>query len=78
MDERRKAARMRMLKSGKILLGRREVPCAVRSLSEIGACLQVQTTYGIPALFQLIMPNREPQSCKVIWRDDTKLGVHFR
>jgi hypothetical protein len=78
MEERRKAKRMRMLKSGKILLGRGEVLCTVRSLSEIGACLQVQTTYGIPALFQLIMPNREPHSCKVMWRDDTRLGVHFR
>jgi hypothetical protein len=67
-----------MLKSGKILLGRAEVLCTVRSFSEIGACLQVQTTYGIPALFQLVMPSREPQSCKVMWRDDTRLGVHFR
>lgn len=78
MDERRKTKRMRMLKSGKILLGRGEVLCAVRSLSEIGACLQVQTTYGIPAFFQLVMPSRETQSCKVMWRDDTRLGVHFR
>jgi hypothetical protein len=44
MDERRKIPRRRILKSGKILLGRRQVQCTVRNLSEIGACLVVQTT----------------------------------
>jgi len=38
----------------------------------------VQTTLGIPAVFQLNMPDRESQTCKVMWRDDTKLGVLFR
>jgi len=69
---------MRMLKSGKILLGKRAVPCTVRNLSEIGACLEVQTTYGIPAVFEFTMPNASTQTCKVVWRDNTKLGVHFR
>lgn len=67
-----------MLKSGKILLGSWQVPCTVRNLSEIGACLEVQTTIGIPATFQFTMPNQTPQTCKVVWRDYTKLGVHFR
>ena len=70
---------MRMLKSGKILLGGWEVPCTVRSLSESGACVEVQTTYGIPALFQFIMLDwKTPQSCKVMWRDDRRLGIYFQ
>jgi hypothetical protein len=78
MDERRKIPRRRILKSGKILLGRRQVQCTVRNLSEIGACLVVQTTYGIPATFEFVMPDQLPKTCKVMWRDDTRLGVHFR
>jgi len=78
MDERRKSLRRRVLKSAKLLLGRREVLCTVRNLSEIGACLVVQTTYGIPATFEVVMPDQSLKSCKVMWRDDTKLGVHFR
>lgn len=78
MDERRKIPRRRILKSGKILLGRRQVQCTVRNLSEIGACLVVQTTYGIPATFEFVMPDQLEKTCKVMWRDDTRLGVHFR
>jgi hypothetical protein len=57
---------------------KRKVPCAVRNLSEIGACLVVQTTFGIPGTFKCVMPDRTPQTCQVIWRDDTKLGVRFQ
>ena len=67
-----------MLKSGKILLGSWAVPCTVRNLSETGACLEVQTTYGIPATFQFILPDYPARSCKVVWLGDTKIGVHFQ
>lgn len=66
-----------MLKSGKIMLGKAPIPCTVRNLSEIGACLVVQTTFGIPGTFTFTMADHKSQTCKVIWRDDTKLGVHF-
>jgi hypothetical protein len=69
---------MRLDKAGKILLDNTEVPCTVGKLSKLGACLMVQTTEGIPALFRFAMPNRAPMTCKVIWRDDKRLGVHFR
>lgn len=67
-----------MLKSGKIFIGSYQIPCAVRNLSEFGACLEVQTTIGIPAQFDFALPNQKPQTCKVMWRDYTRLGVHFR
>jgi hypothetical protein len=50
----------------------------VRDFSGIGACLEVQNTTSIPAVFQFIMQNQTTQTCKMIWRDETKLGVHFR
>jgi hypothetical protein len=69
---------MRLPKSGKILFGTTEVPCTIGKHSKLGACLIVQTTHGIPALFDLMMPNWAPTTCKVLWRDDRRLGVHFR
>ena len=69
---------MPLIKSGKILFGSTEVPCTIGKLSKLGACLIVQTTHGIPALFELMMPKRASRTCKVTWRDDKRLGVHFR
>jgi PilZ domain len=77
MDERRRTRRIRVLKSGKILLGKQQVPCAVRNISESGACLEVQTTYGIPAAFQFTLPDHPTRNCKVIWLNDRKIGVRF-
>ena len=70
--------RRRLLKSGKILLGIDPIPCTIRNSSETGACLQVQTTAGIPAIFDFLRSG-EPavRTCKTIWRDDTQIGVMF-
>lgn len=50
----------------------------IRDISKIGACLVVETTSGIPADFQFVTGGQVRQNCKVLWRDDTALGVHFR
>jgi hypothetical protein len=63
---------------GTILFGGTEVPCTIGTLSKIGGCLLVQTTHDIPEVFEFIAPNRAPQACKVMWRDDKRLGIHFR
>jgi hypothetical protein len=75
--ERRQQPRRRMLKSGKILLGKHSIPCAVRNISEIGACLKVQTTEGIPKVFDFVFASEPARTCKTIWRDDTQIGVLF-
>jgi len=77
MEERRARPRLRVLKSGKIFLGSWGVPCTVRSLSEVEACLQVQTTYGIPSVFELALANGDRRTCKIVWLDSTRLGVQF-
>ena len=78
MDNSRQAPRLRMLQSGKIMLGTWGVPCTIRNLSETGACLEVQTSYGIPATFEFVMPDERRKTCKVIWLDGSKLGVQFQ
>ncbi len=78
MENRRATSRVRMLKSGKILLGKATVPCTVRNLSDGGACLQVQSTYGLPSAFDFAVDDKPPRACKVIWLDATTLRVRFQ
>ena len=77
MDDRRDTSRLRMLKSARILLGKAGVQCTVRNLSDGGACLQVQSTYGIPSAFEVVFDDKPPRACKVIWLDETTLRVQF-
>jgi hypothetical protein len=74
----KKVPHSRLVKTGKILFETQEIPCVIRNISKIGACLVVETTSGIPADFQFVMGKQVRQNCKVLWRDDTALGVHFR
>ena len=78
MDERRDTQRVRMLKSGKILLGKANVPCTVRNISDGGALLQVQATFGLPSEFDFVLDDKPPRACKVVWLDATTLRVQFR
>ncbi len=78
MENRRESARLRMLKSGRILLGKATVPCTVRNISEGGACLQLQSTYGLPSAFDFALDDKPPRACKVIWLDATTVRVQFR
>jgi hypothetical protein len=78
MENRRESARARMLKSGRILLGKAVVPCTVRNLSDGGACLQVQSTYGLPSAFDFALDDKRPRACKVIWLDATTVRVQFQ
>ena len=51
--------------------------CTVRNISERGACLKVQTTAGIPAVFDFVIAGQPVRTCKTIWRDETQIGVMF-
>jgi hypothetical protein len=57
MQEQRTIFRKRVLKNAQIVLSDRapKLECAVRNISDAGACLQVSTTYGIPANFDVII-----------------------
>jgi hypothetical protein len=78
MNDRRETARVRILKSGKILLGKAAVPCTVRNISDGGACLQVQSTYGLPSAFEFSLDDKPTRHCKVVWLDGTTVRVEFQ
>jgi hypothetical protein len=67
-----------VLRSGKICLGRTAIPCTIRNVSDGGACLEVQTTYGIPATFELATADETARSCKVRWLDGRRMGVEYQ
>ena len=78
MQEKRATFRKRVLKAAQIILSDKapKLDCAVRNLSDTGACLQLSTTYGIPVSFDVVLDGvRRP--CRAVWRTDIKMGVAF-
>ena len=78
-DEHRIAPRRRLLKSGKISFGGgAAIDCTVRNLSQTGAALEVISPVGIPERFTLVIEaDRIHVPCRVMWRKETRIGVHF-
>jgi hypothetical protein len=77
MDEKRKAKRRRVLKSGTIEFERGAYSCAVRNLSEEGAALEaLRASAAEDELVMQADPFR--RHCRVIWRKENRLGVAFR
>ncbi len=77
--ERRKITRHRALKAGSITFNQdSSIDCRVRNLSLVGACLEVASQLGIPNDFVLVIDvDHLKQTCHVIWRTATRMGVTF-
>jgi hypothetical protein len=81
IEERRKNPRHKTLKGGRIVFnnGSSSVACTIRSLSEGGARLLVETVLGIPSEFTLVRDDGgTARECFVRWRSSTVLGVEFQ
>lgn len=80
MDERRKVARRRVLKEGKIAFadGLRVLDCTIRDMSEEGARVLISNTVGLPDTFQLYEKSSGLlYPCSIVWRQANSIGVHF-
>jgi hypothetical protein len=79
VDEHRIATRRRFLKAGRISFGGGAAfDCTVRNLSETGAALEVISPVGIPERFTLVIEaDHLHVPCRVIWRKERRIGVHF-
>ncbi|MGY3581779.1 putative pyridoxine 5'-phosphate oxidase superfamily flavin-nucleotide-binding protein [Bradyrhizobium sp. USDA 4341] len=79
--ESRIAARRRIFKAGVIEFGdavRSEVACTVRSISETGAGLILNSPLWFPDTFTLVIDSdgfRKP--CRAVWRKENRVGVTF-
>ena len=80
MPDHRNYPRQRTLKTGRIVFNEKSsvFDCAIRNLSESGACLDVPSSIGIPEAFELIIKSESrARSCRVIWRTERRIGVQF-
>jgi hypothetical protein len=76
--ERRAAPRHRVLRAGTILIGNGSINCMARNLSSTGAMLNVTSSAGIPDYFTLILsPDGHHMPCRVMWRQQTRIGIIF-
>jgi len=80
MDEKRKIARRRVLKVGKIIFadGMRVLDCTIRDMSDQGARLLIANTVGIPDTFHLFEKSSAMiYPSTVVWRQPSAIGVKF-
>lgn len=78
-QERRKVARNRVLKAAHIAFRGHaaSINCAVRNLSDKGACLKIESPIGIPDTFDLVLDPGRVRHCRVTWRKAAQIGVEF-
>jgi hypothetical protein len=78
-QERRNVARYRALKGARIIFKGREavIDCVVRNLSDRGACLKVESPFGIPDSFDLVLDHASVLICRVTWRKANQIGIEF-
>lgn len=77
----RQAPRTRVLRGAAISLHHVGTigQCMVRNLSDTGACLVIAEPVAVPSEFDLtIEREKTPRHCRVIWREQNKVGVEFR
>jgi hypothetical protein len=76
--DKRRAARRKVLKTGKIHFGKSREVCTVRDLSSTGASLELARSINVPDRFTLVLEMESAaRNCTVAWRKDRQLGVQF-
>ena len=79
MVERRKAQRMKTLKTGAVSFGVVAiVDCTIRNMSNAGACLEFPCRPILPRDFSMVIkPEYIRRSCRVAWQSGSRVGVEF-
>jgi len=79
MEHKRDGIRRRVLKGATVEFnGAGGISCTVRNMSELGACLAVESPLGIPDVFDLVVQtDGSRHSCNVAWRSEKQIGVAF-
>jgi diguanylate cyclase (GGDEF)-like protein len=66
--------------SGKVIFnyGGSSIDCVVRRLSDEGATIELESAFGIPEYFHLLISSEaEHHWCKRVWQSDKQVGVTF-
>jgi DNA-binding response OmpR family regulator len=77
--ERRRSARISVVKSGQIIYRAATcvMDCVILDLSDHGAALQPEAPHRLPESFRLKIHHGSTHDCTVCWRYRNKLGVRF-
>jgi hypothetical protein len=78
-SDKRQARRKRLLKGARILIPSLgiSVDCALRDLSESGACLVLTAPVAVTDNFELAMYDGVIRQCRVVWRSGRRIGIAF-
>jgi hypothetical protein len=81
MSEQRQTPRFPMSGPAKIIIaeGRPAIDCTVREISVAGASLQIAAEVPLPETF-LVLPDDGDAAayrCRLVWRNDTLVGISF-
>ena len=77
--ERRKLPRKETIRGGTIVYGgdRRTMYCVLLNVSDSGAQLVPADIVACPDRFSLEVADQPTRSCKIIWREQSHLGIEF-
>ena len=78
MQERRLCPRRRVFKSASVVRSgnRAAIECAVRNVSDAGACLQISVAHDLSTDFTLDMGDAR-RSSRVVWRSKDQSGIAY-
>lgn len=78
--EQRKSARRKIGCRALMAVNERapRLDCIIVDISETGARLVVDPAIDLPDDFLLMLSRNVSRRCKLIWREDRKVGVRFR
>jgi ribosomal protein S1 len=79
MPERRKSARLRVLKNAKFIIGKSSIiDCVVRNLTSVGARVTISNTTNLPEKLEMTFDRGQTiRSCRVVWRTLNETGIEF-
>jgi GGDEF domain-containing protein len=80
MSEQNLAPRGRTFLAGKVIsnFGQSSIDCIVRRISDDGATIEVESLFGLPEHFHLLISNEgQPRPCKRKWQSDKQIGLVF-
>lgn len=80
MSEQKPMPRGRTFLAGKVIsnYGQSSIDCVVRRISDTGAVIEVESVFGVPEHFHLLISGEgEPRPCKRSWQSEKQIGLLF-
>ena len=79
MEDKRKVARMKRLKEGRVVFNNKRsvMSCVVRDASKFGARVTIGEPYLVPFEFEFVMAGEEPRVARKIWIRQNEMGLQF-